>query len=391
MKHIIFVSLLLLAHLGMGSVPISTQKQFIIVIDAGHGGKDPGAVGKKYKEKDLALKMSLKLGQLITNQDPNIKVIYTRNSDVFIPLYKRSQIANQHKADLFVSIHCNYISNPNTKGTETFVLGTYRADDNFEIARRENDVVLLETNYEDHYDGFDPNSPLGHIVLSSVQNSYLNQSLTLGQMVEENFSKIQVTKSRGVKQAGFAVLRRTTMPSILVETGFLSNTEEENFLGSEIGQHNICLSLNSAIFQYISTIVRDNKEITKNIELVSKRRDDEFMKNQIDKITSQLNLTINELDQKSRNKSIHPFPVKNQNTPKKTYKVQIAALKNRPLESEKVKMERLGKLHEVYINGIYKYQIGDFEDYAAAEKKKITLKEAGYHTTFIIEELLYDE
>jgi N-acetylmuramoyl-L-alanine amidase len=339
-------------------------KPITIVIDAGHGGKDSGAIGKLHKEKDLALTLALKLGMLLTNEDPSLNIIYTRTEDVFIPLYKRADIANKHKADLFISIHCNYISNPHIRGTETFVLGTHRADDNFEIAKRENDVILLETNYENHYDGFDPQSPLGHIVLTSVQNAYLHQSLSIAQAIEKEFDELNQVKSRGVKQAGFAVLRRATMPCILVETGFLSNVQEEQYLGSETGQNEICSALKNAIM----TKLVQPKELSITTSIVS---------DTTKSINSEIKLKNNKIEL-----------IKSSKSQTKNYKIQIAALKNPPNSLEKQRMEKLGILHEKFVNGIYKYQIGDFTDYTSALLKKEDLKEAGYFASFIIEETI---
>ena len=222
----------------------------LIVIDAGHGGHDPGTSGKHSKEKDIALQIALKLGKEI-QENSTIEVRYTRTKDVFLPLHKRIGIANKAKADLFISIHCNYVDNPHVCGTETFVMGLHRAEDNLETAKRENSVVLLENEYETHYEGYDPNSPVGHILLSMYQNLFIENSISLASEIETSLTKRKEThKSRGVKQAGFVVLRKATMPSVLVETGFLSNPKEEAYLMSELGQFEMANSIASGVKSY---------------------------------------------------------------------------------------------------------------------------------------------
>ena len=221
-----------------------------VVIDAGHGGYDPGCQGAKSVEKDIALSIALKTGELLGKLYPEIEISYTRTKDVFIPLHKRIAIANDAKADLFVSIHCNYVGNPHVCGTETYVMGLHRAEENLNVAKRENAVVLLEDDFEANYDGYDPNSPIGHIVLSAFQNIHLDNSINIAASVEHKLAKRKSYKSRGVKQAGFVVLRQATMPSILVETGFLSNAKEEKYLMSKIGQTEISNGLSESIGEY---------------------------------------------------------------------------------------------------------------------------------------------
>lgn len=211
---------------------------FTIVIDAGHGGKDSGALGSLVKEKDIALKLALRLGKYIQEYMPSVQVLYTRTSDQFIPLHERIGMANDSHADLFFSIHCNSIltQSSTVSGTETYVMGLHQVTENLDVAKRENKAVLLEKDYAQNYGGYDPYSSEGHIMLSMYQNAYLSQSLLLAEKVEQQFIHTAKRKSRGVKQAGFLVLRAATMPSVLVETGFLSNSIEESYLNSEKGQ-----------------------------------------------------------------------------------------------------------------------------------------------------------
>ncbi|MCH2044779.1 MAG: N-acetylmuramoyl-L-alanine amidase, partial [Saprospiraceae bacterium] len=197
-----------------------------VIIDAGHGGKDSGSLGSKCQEKDIALKIALKLGEYISTYLPDVEVVYTRKTDKFIPLHERAEIANDSDADVFISVHCNSL--PKAKkyinGTETYVMGLHRAEENLAVAKRENEVILLENDYQQRYEGYDPSSPEAHIIFSMYQNAYLGQSILLAEKVESQFKNRAKRSSRGVKQAGFVVLRATAMPSILVETGFLSNS-----------------------------------------------------------------------------------------------------------------------------------------------------------------------
>lgn len=221
-----------------------------IVIDAGHGGHDSGAKGRNSLEKEIALAIALKTGRLIQKNCPGVQVIYTRESDVFVELYRRAQIANENKADLFISIHCNANPSPFAYGTETYVMGLHKSEANLEVARNENASILLEDNYSKRYDGFNPNSSEAYIIFSLFQNAYLDKSLDFASRVEANFTANTKLPERGVKQAGFLVLYRTTMPCVLVETGFLSNSHEEAYLISSAGQERLAFSIYRAFDEY---------------------------------------------------------------------------------------------------------------------------------------------
>jgi N-acetylmuramoyl-L-alanine amidase len=222
----------------------------VVVIDPGHGGKDPGAVNKGIQEKDVVLGIGLKLGKYITDNFQDVKVIYTRNSDIFVPLIDRSRIANKNKADLFISLHANFCGTPSLRGTETFVLGLHRSNENLDVAKKENSVILLEDNYSTTYEGFDPNSSESYIMFELVQDTYLDQSLLFADDIQRQFKSRLESSNRGVKQAGFLVLRQSSMPSVLVETGFLSNQAEANYLKSEAGQHVIANSIFDAFRKF---------------------------------------------------------------------------------------------------------------------------------------------
>lgn len=232
------------------SVLYKDFKVSTVVIDAGHGGHDPGTSGLKYKEKDIALSIALKVGKYIEQNVPGVKVIYTRKEDEYIALDERADIANKNKADLFISIHVNSIPNNTTYGTETWVMGLHRSESNFEVAKRENSVILLDENYHERYEGFDPNSPESYILFSLTQDAYLESSLRMAGIVEKQFATRVGRNSRGVKQAGFVVLYKTAMPSVLIETGFITNKKEEEYLGSDKGQDLIASGIYRAFKEY---------------------------------------------------------------------------------------------------------------------------------------------
>jgi N-acetylmuramoyl-L-alanine amidase len=225
-----------------------------IVIDAGHGGKDPGTGGGD--EKKYALDIALRLGNKIKANMKDVEVIYTRDRDIFIPLNERAEIANRNKADLFISIHCNAHTTSNASGTETYVMGLHKTEANLDLAKRENNVILLEDDYKKSYKGFNPNSPLAHIMLANYQSAFMNQSMDFAARVESQFIK-HGNKSRGVKQAGFLVIWETTMPSVLIETGYLSNPTEARKLGTESGRENIALAIYKAFDSYKTDVERN--------------------------------------------------------------------------------------------------------------------------------------
>jgi N-acetylmuramoyl-L-alanine amidase len=221
-----------------------------VVIDAGHGGHDSGCESRQYMEKTNTLSIALKLGQKMKDNFPNIEIIYTRDKDEFIDLYKRAEIANRAKADLFISIHCNSSEGGQPLGTETYVLGNHKMEENLNVAKRENASILLENNYEKKYDGFDPNSNEAYIMFSLFQNAYIDKSILFAKHVDESLKNNAGRRSYGVKQAGFIVLHQSTMPSVLIETGFLNNITEGAFISSEGGQETIAESILLAFKKY---------------------------------------------------------------------------------------------------------------------------------------------
>jgi len=328
------------------------KSKFVVVLDAGHGGKDPGNRGGGYQEKDIALSIILKIGAEL-EKNKNIKVIYTRDSDVFIPLEKRGKIANDAKADLFVSVHCN-AHNSQASGTETFVLGIHRNATNFEVAKRENSVIFLEENYEITYDGFDPNSPESSIGMTIMQEEYLDQSILLADFVQKKFTNDLKRTNRGVKQAGFIVLHQTYMPSVLIETGFLTNKEEGSYLNSSSGQTKMADAIVDAILDYSHNInlgVLDNLENTAPAEVttVKEKKIEEF-KDNYDGIT---------------------------------FKVQLAA-SSKKLEPKSSNFKGLTPVFREKEGKLYKYYFGASSSYSQIQNMHETAKTKGYKTSYLV-------
>jgi N-acetylmuramoyl-L-alanine amidase len=319
------------------------KDKFIVVLDAGHGGKDPGNLGSGFKEKDIALKIVLSVGkELEKNED--IEVIYTRKSDKFLELHERARIANKADADLFVSIHCNS-HNSKANGTETFVLGLHANQRNFEIAKKENEVIFLEENYDFHYEGFDPNSPESLIGLKLVQEDYLDQSIQLASFIEDNFNKKLKRNTRGVKQAGFWVLHNTYMPSVLIETGFLTYKKEGLFLNSSKGQKQMSQAITDAILLYKTNL---DQNVGENVSLETIEAESE-------------DLVYSEV----------------------TFKVQIAA-SSKKLETKPFNFKGLKDISREKSGSVFKYFYGATSNYTEVQKLKTKAKEMGFNSCFVV-------
>ncbi|TYA58917.1 N-acetylmuramoyl-L-alanine amidase family protein [Formosa maritima] len=324
------------------------SNKFIVVLDAGHGGKDPGKPSKEgYKEKDIALKIVLEVGKEL-EKDPNIKVVYTRTKDVFVDLFVRGKIANEAKADLFVSVHCN-AHNTQAYGSETYVLGIHRNDTNFNVAKAENEVIYLEDDYEKNYEGFNPNSPGSFIGLTLMQEEYLDQSILLASLVQKNFTNALKRKDRGVKQAGFIVLHQTIMPSILVETGFITNKEEGAYLNSNKGQLEMSTAIKNAILEYKNSIYQNVDDfVYKELEtkMTAASEPDEIYNNIV-------------------------------------FKVQIAA-SSKEIDLKPYNFKGLEDVSREKINGLYKYYYGYTSNYTKIKDFQTYAKSRGYGTSFIV-------
>ena len=334
-----------------------------IVIDPGHGGKDSGTMGtKRYKiyEKHVALAVSLKLGEYIQKTFPEINVIYTRKTDVFLELNERTEIANKKNADLFISIHCDGFTNPNPSGASVFVMGMSKLKANMEVAMRENSAIYMEDNYQKKYEGFDPQSQESYIVFSLMQNIYLNQSLKIAEEVEKEFSTKANRKSRGVKQAPFYVISRTNMPSILIECGFLTNPQEEEYLHSEIGQDYIASAIFRAFRSYKNDIEKkeknQNKEINKLVNTDEKNKAENIVVEKTETINSNLDFKI-------------------------IYKVQIGTYLKSMLNISQFK--EINAIEEK-INGTFKYYVNAGSIKEEADILKNNLVDLGFKGAFII-------
>ena len=229
----------------------AANAKFTLVIDAGHGGHDAGAVGSITKEKTINLNVALAFGKLVENNCPDVKVVYTRKTDVFVPLHTRADIANRNKADLFISIHTNALPKGRiSRGMETYTLGMHRAADNLDVAKRENSVILIEKDYKQRYQGFDPNSSESYIMFEFIQDHNMAQSVELAKFVQQRTCSSAGRQQKGVKQAGFLVLRETSMPSCLIELGFISTPDEEQFLHSSAGVSRLASGIYQAFVDY---------------------------------------------------------------------------------------------------------------------------------------------
>ena len=252
MKHRLFILFLISLFLPQLVMAEPAAKKFVVVIDAGHGGHDPGAIAKnkKIREKDINLKTALALGSMIERNHADVQVVYTRKTDVFVELHKRAQIANKAKADLFISIHTNSVAKGTVKGAETYTLGMARADENLEVAKRENSVILQESDYKTTYKGFNPNSSESYIIFEFMQDKNMNQSVSFAKKVQSQFKNNAKRIDKGVKQAGFLVLRETTMPSVLIELGYISTPDEAQYLISDKGAQTMAQSIYLAFNAY---------------------------------------------------------------------------------------------------------------------------------------------
>ncbi len=360
-----FMLLLTLWSLGGHSQSIS---KFKVVIDAGHGGHDSGAVGSRSYEKDIALNIALTLGGIL-QYDNHIEVIYTRDNDVFIPLHDRVKIANSAQADLFVSIHCNSVAkSTRARGAETFVMGLHSSKENLDVAKRENAAILLESDYKSNYDGFDPYSIEGHILLAAIQNAHLRESVEIAGMIQDKIGSQTPLVNRGVKQAGFLILRQATMPSILVETAFISHPENEQYLLSQEGILKISYSIAEGIKRYAHTkqetdiIANTNNPVKETINLIDSPRqkeDDKVMKtNPISEVT-QMNTNV-------------------------TYSVQVASMTQAIRIEEHPILSTLDNIGEKKEKESYKYLYGKYENLSEAVAARQNLREKGLNGAFVV-------
>ncbi|WP_209399668.1 N-acetylmuramoyl-L-alanine amidase [Pseudozobellia sp. WGM2] len=418
-----------LISFGKSTDTLQNDEKFVVVLDAGHGGHDPGNLGNGYLEKNIALNIVLKAGEIL-EKDPNIKVIYTRKDDTFVDLYVRGEIANKANADVFVSVHCDSHTS-NAHGAGTFVLGLHANKQNFEVAKKENSVIYLEDNYQKRYADYDINSPESVIGLTIMQEEFLDNSIGLAKVIQDNFSNKLKRTDRKVKQAGFIVLHQTFMPSVLVETGFLTNKQEGAYLNSKKGQSEMGTSIAEAIVDYKNTAQANRadmgssvvevpaplKEVKKPVKKeVEKKKSDIAQKSESRKEKDLI--ASNELIEKPNNSkaekeaaqiieeaankkksevvSLDTKPVaaeendkiaiaEKEKSDKSTiiYKIQImASAKNLPLRPES--FNGLNRVAKEPFKNLYRYVYGSTQSLEEAKMMKRNADQKGYTTSYIV-------
>lgn len=355
-----------------------------IVIDPGHGGKDPGAVCKIGYEKDINLSVALKLGKHISDTYTDVKVVYTRSTDEFIEVFKRAEIANENKADIFISIHANANKKKDAIGSETYVMGLHKTQGNLETAMLENSAVLKEENYLEQYEGYDPNSPEAYIIFTMFQNAYLEQSLLLSSLIQDEFRDVVKREDRGVKQAGFWVLWKTAMPSVLIELGFLSNEDEASFLLKEDNQEKMAAAIFRAFRNYKNIAEGKVKDSRINTHLFNK--EDSVEVKPLDSDTSKTGkpVKISEKSDSSSFQNAAELFVEQMMVPDTgiVFKIQITS-SSKPIPISKENFKGLGNIQEISGDGIYRYYYSRFISYQEASSKQKQIREL-YPDAFIV-------
>lgn len=340
-----------------------------VVLDAGHGGKDPGAQSNGYNEKDVTLKIVKLLGAKIKKEFPDVNVIYTRDSDVFLELRERTAIANRNHADLFISVHCNANKKTAPYGSETFVMGLHKSKENFEVSKRENASILLEDNYQENYDGYDPNSDESNIIFTLLQNVHLDQSLTLAKNIQDRY-EARGRHNRGVKQAGFLVLYTASMPSILTEVGFISNAEERAYLISSSGQDEIAQNIFEAFRQYkrnVEGLPDDTKSYGKTYTAPAEVKTEQ--------VTVEKQVTTEKKVATEKKKEAKPATY---------YKIQFMTTSSKINTKEK-KFSKMKTISYTKVDNKYKYTTGKFKSKSEAQEYLKSVKKMGYKDAFIVE------
>lgn len=408
---------LLTVSFATKNAPQSAQKIKVVCIDAGHGGKDPGCHGDKTNEKDVALAVALKLGAYIKENYPGVKVVYTRTTDVFVELNERAAIANRNNADLFICIHCNSacvrrkasngkyhdVCNEQACGSETYVMGLHKIDGNLEVAKRENDAVLYEDNYEQKYD-LNINSDEAEIIYSTYQNLHLEQSNRFAQLCQEQFSTRAGRDDKGVKQAGFLVLWKTNMPSVLIETGFLSSPQEERFLSSDNGQTHMAASIFRAFRAWKDEVEGNPHKYDDDIEKMAPYKiavaDTAGLRKPVNYITNtkaQPPKPVVKTDTASVKKPVDTVVKDASRTPVKKdsvkappvvdksviYRVQIIS-STKAIPDGSSQFKDVKDIWHYEQQGIFKYTAGSYATKAEADKRMLELKKQGFDEAFIV-------
>ena len=363
--------------------PLTTEaqgkKDFVVVIDPGHGGHDPGALGRKSKEKNINLSIALKVGRLIKENHTDTRIVYTRSKDVFIPLHTRAEIANNAKADLFISIHTNSVARNKhaVSGTETYTLGLHKTQENLEVAQKENAVILIEEDYQQRYAGFNPNSAESYIIFEFLQDKNMEKSVNMAQFIQREFRQTASRKDKGVHQAGFLVLRATSMPSVLIEVGYISNPNEENYLISERGQNALAKSIYNAFCIYkngntatLKTANTKNAVVYDNIEPSSPTETDSPVINEAP--------VINEIAERTPNNSSKALEADS----KPVFKIQILT-SDKKLGNNSRLFKGVKPVSYYFENNIYKYTYGEDTNYNKILRLKRSI-DSKFKDAFII-------
>ncbi|AFL82199.1 N-acetylmuramoyl-L-alanine amidase [Aequorivita sublithincola DSM 14238] len=354
MKTKIISSFVLILSIFLFSFNTSTaqknNKPFIVVLDAGHGGKDSGNRGNGFYEKDIVLDVTLQVGKLLEAQD-NVKVVYTRKTDVFIDLYRRGPIANEVDADIFVSIHCDS-HNSQAQGIGTFVMGVDKSGKNFETAKKENEVIYLEDNYHEKYAGFDPNSPQSFIGFSLMQEEYLDQSIMLAGLIQNNIVNNLKRKDRSVRSAPFWVLHSSYMPSVLVELGFLTNNTEGPYVNSSGGRSELAKEITNGILLYKKQITLATEDFKNPV--ITNEKVEKAIENTVENIYEGI-----------------------------TFKVQLAA-SSRKLDPKPSNFKGIKDVSRDKEDGLFKYYYGETSDYNKIQLMKTFVQQKGYQSAYIV-------
>ncbi|THV58092.1 N-acetylmuramoyl-L-alanine amidase [Flagellimonas alvinocaridis] len=381
---VFFLSVLTLTSFTKNNTEFPPKDKFVVVLDAGHGGHDPGNLGNGYLEKDIALKIVLKAGEEL-GKHPDVKVVYTRKDDTFVDLFKRGEIANQANADLFVSVHCDS-HNSDAHGAGTFVLGLHANRQNFEVAKKENSVIYLEDDYEQRYAEYDINSPESVIGLTIMQEEFLDQSIMLGKRLQDNFTKQLKRKDRKVKQAGFIVLHQTFMPSVLVETGFLTNKNEGTYLNSSKGQAEMGKAIADAVLAYKSDIVSgvepntsleiEDTEVA--VDIPEEKKD--IAPTKTEEIKENKPQTVERPVTKEEKEDVIPSAASKSDV---VFKVQLlASAKSIPLNGQN--FNGLDQLSREPFKNLYRYMYGNAPTLEEAKRLKANADAKGYTTSYIV-------
>ncbi|MCZ8372348.1 N-acetylmuramoyl-L-alanine amidase [Phocaeicola sp. KGMB11183] len=356
----------------------ASPKKFTVVIDAGHGGHDPGAIGKRGKEKNINLSVALKLGKLIQNNHSDTKVVYTRSSDVFVPLHRRAEIANEAKADLFISIHTNSIASRSSRvsGTETYTLGLHRTQENLEVAQKENAVILIEDDYQKQYAGFNPNSSESYIIFEFLQDKNMAQSVNFAQLIQQQFRHKARRIDKGVHQAGFLVLRETSMPSVLIELGYITNPNEEAYLLSSNGSSMLAQSIYQAFVNYKANKKTSSPGVLTSSQPVEVEEDiviEEPTAADTQPVQTAQTAQPKEISQSSKSNT----------SSKPVFKIQILT-SDKVLPKNSRQFKGLSPVDRYKEKGIYKYTYGESTDYNKILRLKRSKVDAKFKDAFII-------